>query len=440
MILADFFHTFINQLKSERIDHCVLRNYDGLPFENIGNDIDLLINKEHVDTAIDIILSINNITVTSLSKRPYVVSVFIYGIEWGENRHALQLDLVILLAWKGISYLSVNQVLKHSLYINNSDALLKKPAPFHEALISFFSSYLVGGWIKDKYQENVQKIFILEEQNVLRLLTAFLPLKKAEILIGAVINDDRNLLLSLLPSIRRYLIKAHLSDNLFRSARAIITHYSAEMVIRYTPFVIDTICFLGADGSGKSTVISAVANELQGTTKIIAHYHLKPTWGKQENSSHPVTNPHAKPARSALFSAGKIIFWLFTYWIDRFFHGHKNPTLKIWDRYYYDLLIDPKRYRYGAPMWFAKMIGTFVPEPDLIILLDAPAEVIYARKKEVPLEETVRQRKAYLAFAHSRKNCIIIDTNKPVEESVAEACKQILDYLERRTQKRLGRL
>ena len=47
-------------------------------------------------------------------------------------------------------------------------------------------------------------------------------------------------------------------------------------------------------------------------------------------------------------------------------------------------LVDPRRYRYGGPTWYAKLLARAIPEPDLVILLDADEFSIAARKCEVP--------------------------------------------------------
>jgi thymidylate kinase len=132
-----------------------------------------------------------------------------------------------------------------------------------------------------------------------------------------------------------------------------------------------------------------------------------------------VIDPHGRPPRSALLSIAKIIVWLFEEWSVNCFHD-KSDTLLIYDRYFHDLLIDPKRYRYGGPLWAAKIIGMLIPQPILWVLLDAPAHVLQTRKKEVPLEETSRQRQAYLAFVRNQRSYVVIDASQPLDRVIAE--------------------
>jgi hypothetical protein len=64
----------------------------------------------------------------------------------------------------------------------------------------------------------------------------------------------------------------------------------------------------------------------------------------------------ANRPRSALTSLAKILVWLMEEWYANLFWDKKG-TLLICDRYYHDLLVDPRRYRYGGPAWAAKLVG-----------------------------------------------------------------------------------
>jgi thymidylate kinase len=115
-----------------------------------------------------------------------------------------------------------------------------------------------------------------------------------------------------------------------------------------------------------------------------------------------------------------------------------QSTLVLFDRYYHDILIDPKRYRYNGPMWLARWVGKIIPKPDLFILLDASPEVLQARKKEVPFEETAQQQKTYLELVRGMKNGVVVDVSRPLDDVVVEVNKVILDFMAERTRKRLG--
>jgi hypothetical protein len=111
----------------------------------------------------------------------------------------------------------------------------------------------------------------------------------------------------------------------------------------------------------------------------------------------------------------------------------------MFDRYFQDLLVDPLRYRYGGPTWFARLLNRFVPPPDLIFLvLDAEEEVILSRKREVPREELRRQRASYRQLTVDPR-ATLIRTDRGTEMTYEEACRFIVENMVERFQRQHAR-
>jgi thymidylate kinase len=183
------------------------------------------------------------------------------------------------------------------------------------------------------------------------------------------------------------------------------------------------IVLLGPDGAGKSSVIAGLVRRLTGDGRAARVRHLKPTLVMPQLRDNPnsiVTDPHGKPPRSAFMSLAKIVIWLGEEWYAQLFREPKQ-TLLICDRYYHDLLVDPVRFRFGAPLWTARLVGALMPRPALWILLDAPPEVLQSRKQEVAVEETARQCLAYRAFIRTRPQHVIVDASRPLDEVISQA-------------------
>jgi thymidylate kinase len=190
------------------------------------------------------------------------------------------------------------------------------------------------------------------------------------------------------------------------------------------------VVLLGPDGSGKSSVIESLEAELAGNFAEIRILHLRPRLGRgTARVGPPVADPHSAQARSLILSAAKLLYLLVDYstihvwrW---WFWWKRCSVLIIFDRYYHDLLVDPKRYRYGAPIWLARWIGHLVPRPDLWILLDASPEVIRSRKREVTLEESCRQCDAYRALMSELHKSRIVDAS-PCLAQVTQTVKNLI--------------
>ena len=208
-----------------------------------------------------------------------------------------------------------------------------------------------------------------------------------------------------------------------------------------------TIAFLGTDGSGKSTIINAVIPILNEAFHSGVHYeHMRPNYmpslavamGKKRKVE-PVTvctDPHAGKPSGFLGSLLRLNYYMidYTYGYFRKIYLDKSVKTHVWifDRYYYDYLIDPQRGRIQLPEWMIRFYGLFVPTPDIIICLGTDAKKIHERKPELPLEEVERQVNKLQNFARKHKKAVWIDTGCSIEESTKQTMDAILSIMTKR--------
>jgi thymidylate kinase len=128
----------------------------------------------------------------------------------------------------------------------------------------------------------------------------------------------------------------------------------------------------------------------------------------------------------------KLLLWVCELWLDRTVGTDNEPGLKIWDRYFHDLLVDPVRYRYGGPMWVVRSLTRWIPTPDLFIILDGPAHVLQARKQEVTPEETARQLCAYRDLAARLEGSVVVNVARDLDSVISDAATATKACLERK--------
>ena len=203
------------------------------------------------------------------------------------------------------------------------------------------------------------------------------------------------------------------------------------------------IVFYGPDGSGKSSVIDRLTSEMPQVFSSVSYNHLRPRIGCQSKIVlEGVSEPHSNPSRSYMVSFFKLVYFLIDYNLGFFIKilpKKMKRTLVIFDRYFDDIQIDPVRYRYSGPKWVVRIFSRFIPRPDIVVLLNAPANILQLRKKEVSRSECERQCREYFSFVSNSKNGVVIDATQDVDRVVLEVKRNIVDKMSKRMSERIGR-
>ena len=256
------------------------------------------------------------------------------------------------------------------------------------------------------------------------------------VLSDAALTNDWRAVRDCLPGLRRALY-SRLS---FLNTREI----TDEMVVKLSRLLVPTgihVVFLGTDGSGKSTVSKLVESTLSPAFRETASYHLRPRFATRLTPpSKVIVNPHEKRPHGVLLSIVKLGLMLWHYllgWLLIVKPRLTRATLVVLDRYYHDMLVDPYRYRYGGPMWLVRQLAKLVPDPDLWMLLDSPTDVVQRRARELPVSESERQRREYLAMATWLDSFVVVDASQEASTVAWTVSSRILHFLAERQENRI---
>ena len=193
-----------------------------------------------------------------------------------------------------------------------------------------------------------------------------------------------------------------------------------------------TAVLLGPDGAGKSSVIAALPHRLSEALQHSACWGFAPPLhrllGKKRGSTD---QPHVLPPRGTFASMVRAAYWLVYALLSQVVLRVvlARAALVMYDRHFVDILVDTRRYRYGGPDWALQWVWHLMPKPNLVILLDAPAEILQQRKQEVPLAVTARQRDAYLALVRNIPNGHVVDAGQSREAVTDQVARVVLRYL-----------
>ncbi len=112
--------------------------------------------------------------------------------------------------------------------------------------------------------------------------------------------------------------------------------------------------------------------------------------------------------------------------------------LVVMERGWWDLSVDPARYRLDVPASLVNFLGRWLPRPDLALVLQAPPDLIHARKAELAEEEIDRQQELWGRALPPGVRAVRLDASRPIEEVVRAARTEIVRALEARAAGRVG--
>ena len=422
------------------IDCLVLRNYEGLP-AHTTNDIDVLVAPDQRARAERALLQAAAQTGFRLHSRVEYATLALY-LSSTETNAQTHFDLFTSLKWRGFEFVDSQQFLRRKV----DKGLFWVPHPADETATKLLASLIYTRKVKEKYKGAIAAGLKEEGQAVAALLSCTYGTGEAQRLVEAGGQERWGEIEAVAGRLRRGLVLRQLAGRPLRTLGS-LARDAARLTRRFLQPPGVTVVLCGADGSGKSTAARVVLEELEVTfpTAKVRQFHWKPPvfTGKRQAARAPTTDPHGKPARNALLS----LAYFGVHWLEFLLGSHLRlrplafrGTLILIDRFYYDFFIDQRRYRLRVPQGLVRLGHALLKKPDLVVLLDAPAEVLQRRKQEVPLAETERQRAAFLPVVRGLQNGTVIDATQPPGKVGGAISRAILDFMALRTRQRWGSL
>src|SRR6267154_1741737 len=144
------------------------------------------------------------------------------------------------------------------------------------------------------------------------------------------------------------------------------------------------LVLLGPDGVGKTTLIEQLRYCLRPIFPSQRLWHWRPGVLLRAGAGRPLGRPHSRPLRGKIASFLYLTAVFIDCWIGYLFTVRPllaKKHLLIFDRYFPDILVDPRRYRYSGPMLYAELLASLAPGKDFqLFVLDAAENVIRSRQ------------------------------------------------------------
>jgi len=338
MNLNSFLKNFFLKLNKEKIRFCILRNHNSLPKKLNSNDIDILIEKKNIKTIENLIKKY--FKHFSVLKREYIISFVVFDIN-SSNFKSLKIDFLSKISFKGLVYLDNEEIFNQSISKPGYN-YLKIPSPEHEAIICYFSSFLVGGWINKRYLDFVKKIFLKKQGKIKIILKNYFDEKIINDLIKSIKSNNLKKQKELIPRFQSSLYLTHLLYKPIKSIYQIFSHYVHEVKIRILPNTIKNF-FLILKYDKEDSQFLYFEKNFKNLTK---NTFFKKTKIKQ---------------RSHIIESFILLNFFFYVLKFNFFHQYKENTIifhnhQQFNEYYIKYLVRKKKLNFLCQM-FIKIIN-----------------------------------------------------------------------------------
>jgi thymidylate kinase len=178
-----------------------------------------------------------------------------------------------------------------------------------------------------------------------------------------------------------------------------------------------TVALLGPDGVGKSTLLAALAEACPLPVEQIYMGMWQGVDRPGYTRRHAVAAILARPLR--------------VWWRVAKGAGHAaRGRVVVYDRYTYDALLPITGSWRALKRPYFWVLAHLAPRPDLVLILDLPGAVAFARKGESTPEALEAVRQGFLALA-PRLRAEVVDAAAPPEQVCADVVARIRRHHQR---------
>lgn len=408
----------VAMLEQEGIACCILRDGDRLDQLRQSDEVDLLIDEEHLPQASRLLARHRLVRIPAWGHSPH--HFFVAYLE--QTSAWLKLDVVTRIAFGTPS---------HAIHTSLAESCLRRrrplgpvfvPSPEDELVMLLLHCVLDKGRFSDQRRCRLQQLRhqITDQGHLAQLLADhWSPAADWPTIARRLESGHWESLLAESGRVAAYLSRGQRLRVVGRRIRDAALRKLDRVAAMLRPRAL-SVAALAPDGAGKSTLIAALQESFFFSTQVI-YMGLYPKGQASRRQSVP-----------GLGTLGCLATQWRRYLAGRYHQGRGRWVL--FDRYAYDSLL-PSPQRLGLLRRCRRqLLGRACPAPDLVVVLDAPGPVLFSRKKEHNPERLEQQRQGYLNLRHRIPQMVVVDATADSEE----VCRKVTSLMWNRYAERMA--
>lgn len=407
-ILLNLFKIF----DQEKITYCLLRDGDRLDLLARGGELDLLVQPAQFEQLCRLLARQGFVRLPDWGYAPHH---FFVAYDQAQDSW-FKLDVVTEIAYGQPLHVLHTELAQHCLATRQRRGETYLPAPECELIALLLHCVLDKATITPIRGERLQALrhAVVDEQRLAALLAEYWQPGAHWLQLAGYIEQgdwgallaERSALLQRLQQRDRFGVAyRQITKRLSRKLNGWLTARRPESL---------SVAVLAPDGAGKSTLVDGLKKSFYFPVRTIY-------MGLYQKGRKRLRIPGL---------AGRLLMqW------ERYLRGRLHQLrrrLVIFDRYSYDALLPSRQQNDALKQWRRWLLAYSCPAPDLVIFLDAPGELLYARKGEHSAAILEQQRQGYLALRAHVPQMVVVDAARDPGEVRREVTALIWrSYLER---------
>jgi len=431
------FQGFVGTLRTTAARHVFLRGYRAFPSVPAGSDVDLLVHpadRNAVEAAFREAAKREGFHIWQRFRSGFITRLYAYTFDDERGHVFFDIDLHTSEASYGIPYLDAESLLALAVDEGGPRHL---PASV-EALVNALGHLFMGGQLPEKYRTAWQASG--PEAHASELLATLLGSEDSQ-----AVLDSLNTARDKEPQVDGRGLGAH-------ARRKMLVRHPIRSILGFATFAFGErvkpwfsprgrfLIFAGTDGSGKTTLVRELLAKIGPRFRdgAVEEHHLRPGvipqisslfhGGKPAYSIEDMSDPHRSTPSGFVGSALRTMY----YWVD-YFVGYpmrilprrRRNSLIVYDRWFYDHVVDPRRFRIALGHPLPAMLKRFLAKPDQLIVCTAQPETVLQRKQELAPQEVARQVEEFQAFAAREPRATLVNTTAAVETCVDQIIQAV---------------